>query len=61
MPEAQVLYEERDSIAIISLNRPDQLNTLTEAMVQGVADCIDQATASPNVRAIVLRLSLIHI
>ena len=55
MPEAQVLYEERDSIAIISHNRPDQLNTLTEAMVQGVADCIDQATASPNVRAIVLR------
>ena len=55
MPEAPVLYDERDGIAIVALNRPDHLNTLTEAMVQGVADAIDRATASPDVRAIVLR------
>jgi enoyl-CoA hydratase len=54
-PEKVVLYEERDSIAIISLNRPDKLNTLTEAVVQGLADGIDAATASADVRAIVLR------
>ena len=55
MPEETVRYEERDSIAIITLNRPDRLNTLTESVVQGVADGIDAATASKEVRAIVLR------
>ena len=50
-----VLYEERDSIAIIALNRPEKLNTLTEAVVAGVADGIDRATAARDVRAIVLR------
>jgi enoyl-CoA hydratase len=55
MTEPPVLYEERDGIAVVSLNRPEHLNTLNEAMVQGVADAIDRATASPKVRAIVLR------
>jgi enoyl-CoA hydratase len=50
-----VLYEERDSIAIITLNRPEKLNTLTEAVIQGIADGIDAATASQTVRAVVLR------
>ena len=52
---SDVRYEERDSIAIITLNRPEKLNTLTEAVVQGIADAIDAATASRNVRAVVLR------
>ena len=57
MSESQnvVRYEERDSIAIITLNRPDKLNTLTDEVVQGVADGIDSATSSRDVRAVVLR------
>jgi len=50
-----VRYEERDAIAVITIDRPEKLNTLTEYVVQGVADGIDAATASPNVRAVVLR------
>jgi len=50
-----VRYEERDSIAIITLNRPERLNTPTDAMVRGVAAGIDAATASREVRAVVLR------
>jgi enoyl-CoA hydratase len=50
-----VRYEERGSLAIITLNRPERLNTLTESVVQGVADGIDAAAASQDVRAIVLR------
>jgi len=53
--DTAVRYEERDSIAIISLHRPDKLNTLTEDVVSGIADGIDAATASKDVRAIVLR------
>ncbi len=52
---AAVRYEERGPIAIITLDRPDKLNTLTEDVVQGVADGIDAATASREGRAVVLR------
>jgi enoyl-CoA hydratase len=55
MPEPVVRYEERGSVAIVALNRPDKMNTLTEGVIQGVAEAIDQATASRAVRAIVLR------
>jgi len=55
MAEQPVIYDERDGIAIITINRPDKKNTLTESVVQGIADGIDQATRSPQVAAIVLR------
>ncbi len=47
-PEPVVLYEERDDIAIITLNRPEKKNTLTDAVIQGIADGIDTATARPD-------------
>lgn len=50
-----VLYDEHDGIAIITLNRPDKKNTLTDAVIQGVADGIDAATKSADVAAVVLR------
>lgn len=50
-----VLYVERDDIAIITLNRPAKKNTLTDEMIQGIADGIDAATKSADVVAIVLR------
>ena len=52
---APVLYEEREGIAVITLNRPEKKNTLTDAVVQGVADGIDAATGSADVVAVVLR------
>jgi enoyl-CoA hydratase len=50
-----VLYDERDDIAIITINRPEKKNTLTDAVIQGIADGIDAATKSPDVVAVVLR------
>ena len=50
-----VLYDERDDIAIITLNRPEKKNTLTDAVIQGVADGIDAAAKSKDVAAIVIR------
>ncbi len=52
---AETLYEERDGIAIISINRPEKKNTLTNAVIQGIEDGIDQASRSQDVAAIVLR------
>ena len=39
-PEPVVLYEERDTLGIITLNRPEKLNTLNEAVIQGIADAV---------------------
>ena len=54
MPD-EVLYEETDGIAIIAINRPEKKNTLTNKVVQGIADGIDKASRSKEVAAIVLR------
>jgi enoyl-CoA hydratase/carnithine racemase len=51
----EILYEERDGIAIIAINRPDKKNTLTEEVVQGIAEGVYRATRSKDVAAIVLR------
>lgn len=55
MSEEEVIYEERDGIAIIAINRPEKKNTLTNAVVQGIADGVDTASRARDVAAIVLR------
>ena len=55
MGTEQVDYRERDKLGIVTLNRPEKLNALTEEMVQGVADAIAAATASSAVAVVVLR------
>ncbi len=50
-----VIYEEKEGIAIIAINRPEKKNTLTESVIAGIADGIDEATRSKKVSAIVLR------
>jgi len=53
--EPVVLYEEKDGIAIIAINRPEKKNTLTDEVIQGIADGIDRASRSKAVSAVVLR------
>lgn len=53
--ELETLYEARDGIAIITINRPDKKNTLTNSVIQGIADGIDRASRSADVAAVVLR------
>ena len=48
-------HTENGSIAVITLNRPERLNTLTESMIAGVADGIDAATAPRQVRSVIIR------
>ena len=49
-----VLYEEQDKIAIITINRPERLNTLTAEVIGAVGEYVDQAASAEE-------LSLIHI
>ncbi len=55
MENEPVLYAEREGIAVIAINRPEKKNTLTEQVIQGVADGVDRAARSEDVSAIVLR------
>jgi len=49
-----VLYEVRDAVALITLNRPDKLNAWTGEMSDGYLAALDDATHDPAVRAIVV-------
>ena len=57
MPHAEslVLTEVQDGVATLTLNRPDKLNALDQAMVDGLHAALDLCAADPQVRALVLR------
>ena len=49
-----VLYEVRDNVALITLNRPERLNAWNADLATGYFDSLDQAAADPAVGAIVV-------
>jgi len=54
MDEATVLYETRGAVALVTLNRPQALNSFTRAMHQALWDALDKVEADKNIRALVL-------
>jgi len=50
----QILYEVRDRIATVTLNRPDKLNAWTGVMGREVRQAMDEAARDETVRVIVL-------
>ncbi|MBV29269.1 MAG: enoyl-CoA hydratase-related protein [Actinomycetota bacterium] len=54
MSEAVVLYEETDGVAIITLNRPERLNSWTGELGTGYFNALDAAAASAAVKSIVV-------
>ena len=51
--EPVLLTERRDKIAVVTLNRPQKRNALSEALWQSLKDTFE--TMSPDIRAVVLR------
>lgn len=51
---SEVLYEERGRIAIVTLNRPDALNTFTQELRLGIIDAFKKCAAADHVRSVVL-------
>ena len=49
-----VLYEVKDHVAIITLNRPERLNALSPDLTTGLAEYIDRAWVDDGVRAVIL-------
>src|SRR4051794_5818738 len=54
MPEV-LRYEVAEGVATVSFNRPDRHNAFNAEMFDAVLDAVAQATASKEVRAVVLR------
>jgi len=53
MAYEQILYEVKDRIATVTLNRPDKMNTWTDTMSTEVYDAMHAAAKDPGVRVIV--------
>ena len=55
MSDAPVLYETQDRIGIITLNRPDKLNPINEALQRGLVEAFGRADDDPATTVVVLR------
>ena len=51
---AEVLYEAADGIAVITLNRPERMNTISGPMLASLSQFLLKANADPAVRVVVL-------
>ncbi|RZJ26723.1 MAG: 2-(1,2-epoxy-1,2-dihydrophenyl)acetyl-CoA isomerase [Haliea sp.] len=52
--DAAVLYAEHGAVALLTLNRPQALNSFTRQMHQDLWAALDRAEANPAVRALVI-------
>ena len=50
----ELLVETKDGVLTLTLNRPDVLNSLTMAMMKGIADALKKAATDKAVKVIVL-------
>jgi enoyl-CoA hydratase/3-hydroxyacyl-CoA dehydrogenase len=54
MKDKFILYEEKNAIAYITLNRPEVLNALNKKLWHGIFDCLNKAEKSKAVRAVII-------
>ncbi|WP_214325412.1 crotonase/enoyl-CoA hydratase family protein [Nonomuraea sediminis] len=50
----EVLVEESDNVAVITINRPNQRNAINGAVARGIAEALDSLDARPDISAYVL-------
>jgi enoyl-CoA hydratase/carnithine racemase len=54
MPPEHVLVERDDDLGVVTMNRPDRRNALSEAHLRELAEAVDGLAADPAVRALVI-------
>ncbi len=55
MSEAEILFEIKDGLGLMTLNRPKALNALTHGMILEMERVMPQWEKDPAVKAVVLR------
>src|SRR5262249_10170407 len=53
-PADEVLYEVADGVAVITLNRPERVNTISGPMLAQLTELLLKANADREVRAVIL-------
>ncbi len=54
MEEKPVLFEVKDGVGIITLNRPEKLNSFNEAQHHALVDAMEKVEADPEIRCLLL-------
>ena len=54
MNEETVLFEAKDGVGIITLNRPDKLNSFNEVQHKALAKALDTVESDPSIRCLLL-------
>ncbi|MDO7543208.1 MAG: crotonase/enoyl-CoA hydratase family protein [Gammaproteobacteria bacterium] len=54
MDYKNILLEQRDNIAVLSLNRPNKLNAFTFSMMEEMIDALDALDADNNIHALII-------
>ena len=54
MEYSQIIYGVADSVATITLNRPERMNAFTDVMMRELIDAFDQVDADDDVRAVIV-------
>jgi enoyl-CoA hydratase/carnithine racemase len=55
MAEGAIGVEHHDGVAVVTLDRPDKANAVTQAMADALHDACGELDADPDVRVVVLR------
>ena len=54
MTYSTLLFDVRDGVAVITVNRPDKLNALNARVISDLGGAIDQVRQSPDIRAAIV-------
>jgi enoyl-CoA hydratase len=54
MPESVLLVETRDGIAHVTINRPEKLNALNDAVIAALGEAVDRLDRDESVRGVIL-------
>jgi enoyl-CoA hydratase/carnithine racemase len=55
MPSSNVAWDINESVAVVTLNRPEARNALTWDMYDALVEACDRAEADPDVRVLIIR------
>jgi len=50
-----IIYDKKDNVATVTLNRPNYLNSLTRKMMSEIADAMEQVRTDGDVKVVVIR------